>query len=52
MQEHFRGKILKRMLGEQEFIKFAKEYDKYKVVNIYKQVFLEELPKKRDKFLF
>lgn len=41
MQEYFRGKIIRRMLGETEFRKFAKEYDKFKAVNVYKQVFPE-----------
>lgn len=47
MQEHFRGKIIRRMLGEKEFRKFANEYDKFKAVNVYKQVFPELTPATR-----
>ncbi len=52
MQEHFRGKILIRMMGEDKFKEFVREYDKYKAVNIYKQVFEEKLPKRRLRFDF
>lgn len=42
MQEHFRGKIIKRMLGEAEFKAFADEYNKFKAYGIYKEVFKDE----------
>jgi hypothetical protein len=42
MQEHFRGKIIKRMLGEDKFKEFVEEYDKFKAINVYKQVFRKD----------
>lgn len=42
-QEHFRGKILRRMMGEEQFEKFCSEYDAVKVVNAGRAVFEEDL---------
>ena len=42
MQEHFKGRIMKRMLGETKFKEFVAEYDKYKAYNVYKQVFEDQ----------
>lgn len=39
MQEHFRGKIIRRMLGEIKYREFAKEYNRFKAYGVYKQVF-------------
>lgn len=39
MQEHFRGKIIKRMMGDTKFKEFCQEYDKVKLVNVGREVF-------------
>lgn len=42
MQEFYRRKILSRYMGKEELDKFDKEYQKYKAVNVYKQVFEDQ----------
>ncbi len=51
MQEHFKGRIIRRMLGEQKFKEFAQDYDNYKAINIYKQIFKPSLTEQTKRAL-